>query len=410
MKNKKKLILIMLLTLTLIGIPVVNAKTDTGFYADEKVEIEGEKDRTIFAAGDTIKVNSMVDGSSFLAGRRLTVNSSQDNLFAAGEQIYIENAGSKEVFAAGETITVKNSELRDIFVAGNSVTIEQSKVRDAYIGGSTVIIDSTFEGNVTVSAEKLIITENAVITGELKYPESAETDIASSATISKTKKYKTVDNESIFENNQYVSLLTASLSMILIALILLSTNKRMFKEMNNVKRSLLTTLNTTLKGAGLLLLIPIIAFILIDTVIGTPIGILLLLIYGVLFYLSAIPTAFYLGRWIIGDKIRDYYPLTALSIFVLYLLRMIPVVGEAVTLISLLLGFGLFETVIVNLVKKQDDEPKKEIVEEAKVVETVEEKESKEETPKKTKTTTKKKSTKKNNLKEKESKENSKKK
>lgn len=409
MKSKKKLILIMLLTLTLIGIPVVSAKTDTGFYADEKVEIEGEKDRTIFAAGDTIKVDSMVDGSSFLAGRRLTINSSQDNLFAAGQQIYIENAGSKEVFAAGETITVKNSELRDVFIAGNSVTVEQSKVRDAYIGGNTVILDSTFEGNVTVSAEKLIITENAIITGELKYPESTETDIASSATISRTKKYKTADNESIFESNQYVSLLVASLSMILIALILLSTNKRMFKEMNNVKRSALTIINTTLKGAGLLFVIPIIAFILIDTVIGTPIGILLILIYGILFYLSAIPTAFYLGRWIVGDKIRDYYPLTALSIFVLYLLRMIPVVGEAVTLLSLLLGFGLFETVIVNLVKKQDDEPKKEIVEEAKVVEKVEKKESKE-TPKKTTTTTKKNTTKKNNLKEKDSKEKSKKK
>lgn len=387
---KKKLLLVILLTLTLVGIPVVKAKDDTGFYADDKVTVKEDKNRTIFATGETVQLKSMIDGSSFVAGRKLTINSSQDNIFAAGEKINIESAGSKEAFVAGETIEIKNTELRDVFLAGNNITVEESKARDAYIAASTVILDSTFEGNVTVAAEKLVITENAIITGVLKYSDETETDISKEATISKIHKYKQPKNENIMENNMYIDLLVASLTMILISLIILSTNKKVFKEVELAKKDATTIINILIKGLAILILVPVAGIILIDTVIGTPIGIILLLVYGILFYLSAIPTAYYLGKWILGNKIKDNYQLIAISIFALYVLRMIPVVGPFVTLTSLLLGLGLFGTVLINLVKSQEEQPSKE----EKVQEAVIEEE-----PKK-KETSKKANTKTNNLKD----------
>ena len=71
-----------------------------------------------------------------------------------------------------------------------------------------------------------------------------------------------------------------------------------------------------------------------------------LLLYGIMFYLSVIPTAYYIGNWIAKDKVENKYLLFAISVLVIYVLRLIPIIGGLVTFISLCFGLGMYAKLI----------------------------------------------------------------
>lgn len=351
---KKKIVIAVLLLITIIGLPVVYAKEmDDTFYASEKVEIKGEKDHTIFAAGKDVTVNSTVDGMVFAAGYDVNVKGTQDYVFAAGETVDIENAGSKELFAAGANVNIKNSELRDTFVSANRVTVESSKMRNAYIAGEKVVIDSTIEGNLKVNASRIIIAENAVVTGTLEYPESASIDISKEATISKTKSYAYPTKSKTKKTTDVTDLFFSGISMVIISLLLLLINKSVYKKIEEYDKGASKIVTTMLIGTAFLIVIPIIILVLFMTGIGVSLGLLLLICYGVLFYLSVIPTAYYIGKWIMKDKINDY-SILAISVLCAYIIRMLPVVGKIFCFASLIFGLGVYTNLIYGMISKEN--------------------------------------------------------
>ena len=343
---KKVVYLLLIMVLTLVCIPV-HAKDN--FYADQNLKLDKEYTSTIFAAGNNVSVTGKVDGISFVAGNDVTVKNDRDYLFAGGNKVIIEEVNTKDAFIAGSIIEINNSTIRDLYAAGEEINLSSEVTGNAYLGGTTVIINSTIKGDVKVSADNIQLGENAVIEGTLKYPEGVKLDKKEGATIGKEKTYKEkTKSKTETAKDMFIEFIVLVLSMILIGIILLAVNKKAFKSIEKFDQKVSFMAKTTLLGFAALVLVPIAALILITSTIGIGLSVICLLLYGIMFYLSVIPTAYYLGNWILKDKIENKYLLLTISILVIYVLRLIPFVGGIVTLISLCFGLGVY----VKLIKE----------------------------------------------------------
>ena len=337
---KKLFYLFLIIVMTVFIIPV---KAKDNFYADQDLKLNKEYDSTVFAAGNNVKATGKVDGISFIAGNNVSVENERDYLFVAGNVINIKNVTTKDAFIAGSNITIEDSSIRDLYIAAEQIKIDSNIDGKAYIGGNVVTIDSTIKGDVKVSAEEIYLGEKANIEGKLIYPENCKLKKDSEAKVSKEKKYKEND-KSQKENAKamFIDFIVTILSMILIGVILLSINKKMFDDISKLDKNASSIAKKCLLGFAFLILVPIASIILIASTIGIGLGIICILLYGIMIYVSIIPTAYFIGNWIAKDKIDNKYLLLTISLLIIYVLRLIPIIGGIVTFLSLCFGLGVY--------------------------------------------------------------------
>lgn len=343
---KKKICLLLVMVLSLVAVPVY---AEDNFIADSNANIEEEKDATTFVAGNSVKLSSDIDGLGFAAGNIVYVSSKQDYLFAAGNNVTLDGVTAKDAFVAGNFITLEASEIRDLYVAGTNITINSDVTRNAYIAGTNVIINSKIAGDLKLACESIELGSDAEITGKLIYPEDANIDVAEGAKVTDTETYKGNDVD-VEVNVNPVSLFITKLigtgykfiAMLIIGLILIACNKKLFEKIAKEEKSFGKVALTTLLGFAFLILLPVAAIIIMFTVVGIPLSIISLIIYGLLVYLSIIPTAYYFGNMVFGKSIKNKYGLFTLSLLILYLIKIIPIIGGIVGFISLLFGLGMY--------------------------------------------------------------------
>lgn len=96
-------------------------------------------------------------------------------------------------------------------------------------------------------------------------------------------------------------------------------------------------------GFGTFILLPILAVLISLTVIGTPLGIILLVSLIPLFAMAYIASAFAAGRLILKNS---GIPAFLLGMLILCLLTLIPFVGGLVALLAIIFGLGLLFTTL----------------------------------------------------------------
>lgn len=330
----------------------VSAKSDNMFGSNE-IKINQNINKSIFAGGKNIEVTSEINGANFAAGNNVFLSSTQDYIFAAGNTINLENSTAKDAFIAGNSINIQSSNIRDLYAAGRSIRLDSNLEGDAYIAGESITINAKVNGDVRVTCENITLGKDAVITGELEYPDNANIHILEGASIGSKKTYH-MDTD--LEKNKsslketFTSKVYAYLSITIIALLLLLLWKKPFQKLEKLELSGKSVAKTTGKGFLFLIALPIVAIILMITIVGFPLGLISILLYGLGIYLSTITTAYYLGRLGLRNKIPGDYSYLAICILILFLLRLIPYVGPIVNVFSICLGLGLF----LELFKKEE--------------------------------------------------------
>ncbi len=348
MKNKLFLLLIILLAVIIVP---VNAKEEN-FYANESVVLEEDVDATTFVAGNAIDIKSNNNGLNFAAGNIVNISGAHDYVFAAGNNITITNLTTKDMFLAGNVVTINSSEIRDLYVAASSITINSKIERNAYLGGDRVTINSEVNGDITVASDNIVIGEEAIINGTLKYPEGVKPVISNNASINKTKTYESDDynKELSVVDTIIIPTIISYVSLLLIAFILLTVSKKAFAKYEKTGKKATDILITTGIGFIGLIVVPVVAIILMLTLIGIPLSIITLIIYGIMIYLSAIPATYYLGSLITKGKMNSYLLLT-LSLLVFYIVRLIPIIGTIIVFLIICLGLGIFIKNIKDTIK-----------------------------------------------------------
>ncbi len=359
----RRIFLLGALALGLAGITPEAAQAIT-FRAGDDVEIPVGTviADDLYVAGGDVRIRGRVDGDLVVMGGNVTVSGDvRDDLIAAGGQVNVSGAVGETIRAAGGTITVAGPVGRDLILAGNHLTQLASShasgsailtgrdiaVRGTTAGtlqakGDTVLIDGRV-GGAEVSADDVTVTAGARIDGPLAYSSPREADVRPGATI--TGPVTREGNEATWTwqvpgwVGRIVLYMVGALAGVLLALIMPGVLTATGREL---RRSPWLALAA---GAGILFGVPILAVILMVTIIGIPLALSLLTFYALGLYFAWVLAAIAVGELILlRVPIRSLrlkmVGAALLGVLVLLLLQAIPWVGGLIAVLALMAGFG----------------------------------------------------------------------
>ena len=330
---------------------------DDLYVAAETIIVDGTVDGDLWAAGNTITVNGIVNGSVMAAGRIVNINGDVTHAVrAVAETININGDVDGDVMAGcGKLNIVSTARIGgDLLFGADIAGIDGSIEGNIKGSGSTVTISNGVNGDVELKVESLTILSTANIGGDLSYTSEEEADIQSGAQITGATTHKLPevkpeekrDWTKVFPFVLFTSALSKLISFLMafvtgVVIIFLAP-----KKLTSITDAIGTRPGPSAGwGAMILFLTPIAALIVCLTIIGIPLGLIALALYGIALYLAQIPVGLFIGRWIIGrfrvvESKAIMVGALAVGLAILKLLSLIPYFGFFVGFVVVLFGLG----------------------------------------------------------------------
>jgi len=330
---------------------------DDLIVAGDTIMIDGDVSGDLIAAGGSIEVAGRVDDDAWIAGGSLIIDGEiGDDLRAAGGSIHLRGSVADNAMIAGGTITTSsNSDVGgDLDAAGGSIEIAGHVGADLSCGGGIVVMGGTVDGNATICADDIRILPSARIQGDLKYTSDKEIKIPA-GTVMGDVVYKRSEKKVEDIYSKTTSSIISFLSILLIGLLMVRfTGNTTIRVSDTIAAHFLKSLGS---GVLLLIAIPLIALILMLTVIGIPLGLIVLFTYIVILYISKIFVGLVIGRRILTyakQEISSPYWHLVVGLIIIAFATRIPLLGFLISLIVILAGLGA----LVMAWKSMSDESK----------------------------------------------------
>lgn len=353
----KKLILCLFSVLAFLSINT-SVEAKSSFYQfEDNLDVENKFDGSVFFAGETVFTKSEVDGIAFVGGNNIEVNGQVDYGFVAGNSIKITGKVENDLFAAGSNVAINDgaSVERDSYLAASTVSIKDATFgRDIKIAAATVTLrDVTINGDIYISATNIKLDDNVVINGKLSYNEDAVISGIDDSNIGEVDTYKTNIDESATLLSNVKSKLFSIISGFIILVIMFLSFPNLFKKIDAKTSDNKIGNYFTKAGIGFigLIIIPIISIISICTIIGMPIGLILIAAYIVSLYFGMLITAYVLGNKLYTNLFKkeyNFYTVSFIGLIVIKALELIPVISGIVGLLSLLFGLGMIISLFIK--------------------------------------------------------------
>ena len=309
------------------GIPL----GDDYFYASNNLVLTGANVKAnLFASGSTVELKQATVGADSFVGAE-TINIS-------------EMAAKNNLFVAGNNITVSGTTANTLFAAGNNLDIA-ADATDAYLAGRTVFLKGTFEGDVHVAGDSVVVDPYIVINGTLYVEAQSEPTIATTAKIGGYE-YTQVEGTGTDITSGFASIGSAAwvhdLLMNLLGILLVGIIMLLFLRTETVDSMglLVKDRPVAILVTGLLslILLPILALGFFLTSVGWPIGTVIVMFCVCITVLAVTYTAIALGRAAFGRINKWISSIIFLAIF--GLLMSLPVVDFIVAVLCLVFSVG----------------------------------------------------------------------
>jgi len=326
---------------------------DDLYVAAETIIIDGTVDGDLWAAGNTITINGIVNGSVMAAGRIVNINGDITHAVrAVAETININgDVGGDVIVGCGKANIASTARIGGDLLFGADIAGIDGLIEGNIKGsGSEVSISNVVNGNVELEVESLTILSTANIGGHLSYTSEEEADIqsgvqiagATTHTLPEVKKNWT----KVFPFVLFFGVLAKVFNFLMalvagVVIIFLAP-----KKLTSITDAIGTRPGPSAGwGAMILFLTPIAALIVCFTIIGIPVGLITLAIYGIALYLAQIPVGLFIGRWIIGrfrvvESKAIMVGALAIGLAILKLLSLIPYFGFVVGVAVVIFGLG----------------------------------------------------------------------
>ena len=307
---------------------------DDLLIANDQVSVDGNSVvANIFAAGSQVELKDVTVGA---------------DAFVAGETLNVSGLAAKNnIFAAGNNITISGSQGQTVFVSGNNLDIAVDAT-DAYAAGRTVFLKGTFEGDVHVAGQTVVIDPYIVVKGNLDVSAESEPTIASTAKIGKYEFTQSEFDEGFNVSSGFAeigsaewvqNLIMTLLSMLLVGIIMLLCLRT---ETVNATGKLVRNRPVAILITGLLslILIPVLAIAFFISLVGWPIGTVLLVICLCATVLCVTYTAIALGRAAL-PRVNKWIT-SILFIAIIGVLMSLPIVDLIIAVLCLVFTIGSF--------------------------------------------------------------------
>jgi len=337
----------------------------------------------LFTGANIITIDGTINGDVWAAARIISISGLvNDSVMAIAQTINISGDIGHAVRVAGETVNISGNIAGDLFVAGNDITIADNVhikgdllfgagvihingIVDGDIkgGAGEIIIGSKVGGDIYIEVSELTILSTADIKGSLTYTGEDRAVIQTGAQISGITTHKLPEAKEDQSETFLLSLLSSiktkfiGFLMALLAglLIILVAPKRLASIAESISSRPGPSAGW---GALILFVTPIAAIVICITIIGLPVGLIALALWGIAIYLAQIPVGLFLGQWIIShfrdveDNRGIMIGALATGLLILKLLSLIPHLGFFIGLAVILFGLGA----VIATIRRQKPE------------------------------------------------------
>jgi len=322
---------------------------DDLYIGGSTISIDGTVNGDVLAVGSEIIINGRINGDLIAAGASVTINGEVTGAVRiAGATLEVKGNVGGDVVAAGASLSLASTASigNDLVVGVGDASIDSPVGGDIFGGGGEITLSNTVGGNVKLGVDNLTLLPNASIEGNLIYTSQNEADIRSGAYIAGATTHKIPPPEEREGGMGIVGKIIGFLMALALGIVLIVLAPgRMLAATNAIRHQTWPSLGW---GAVLLFATPIAALIVCMTIVGVPIGLIGLVLYGIGIYIAHIITSLFMGRMIIGTLRRMegaegrgiLIGSLALGLFILTLLTMIPYASFFIWLAAVLFGFG----------------------------------------------------------------------
>ncbi len=329
------------------------------YTGSRNVIIAGDIVGDLVAGGGTVLVSGMVSQDVLAAGGNINISGVvRDDVRVAGGTVLVQGTISDDLVIAGGQVTlVSGSSVGgDLLAAGGMVSVGGVVNGDVRIAGGQVVIRDVVKGNVHILADNVTIAKTAVINGSLTYRSANEAQIEPGAQIKGEVDFQKATRVRPFSGPAKgigvgllaglwsIAHITKFLSLLVLALLFIVVYGRIAETIvTKGVRSFWKNL-----GLGFLALImtPITAIILFVTIVGMPLGFVLLLGYIVWLILAWVISPVIFGSIVYRAVTKRATPeVHWKSVLVgcvsLFVIGLIPVVGWLIQFGVMLVAMGV---------------------------------------------------------------------
>jgi len=332
---------------------------DDIYFAGNSAIVDGTINGDLVFAGSEITVTGTINGGIIAAGGSIIVNGKvTDDIRVAGGDVRIGGDVGDNVLAfTGQFVLEKNAKItRDLTLGAGNAVLDGTVNGNINGGVSDLEIRGATKGNVTVNIDNNIrIFPGATIGGDLQYTALRQGEISGIVSGKTTYKETPPGKEDLA--SKIGSEIIGYLWILLIGIVSLMLAPELTQKISN--KVSFEPLSNLLWGLLFLIITPIVAVLLLITIIGIPLSLIIFIIYIIILYISRIYIGLWIGQYVSKKlKIETRFKILTMAFGLLIILIGInlPFIGIFIQLIVILLGLGAFALTEYDIYRKLKEE------------------------------------------------------
>lgn len=339
--------LALLALLACVAVPAAAAEDDV-YMAGANLHIDSETRGDLLAAGGTLALARPVGRDAMLAGGTVDVRAPVgDDLRAAGGTVTVSSAVGDDAVVAGGRVHLAGTGTVGgrAWLAGSEVVIEGRIAGELRAAGGTLALAGAIGGDADLAAQTVELRPGAHVAGNLVYRSPSEARIAPGARVDGEVRRIALDAPAVGPAVRATGGLVALAALALAGIVLYLLFPRFALGAARTLRS--APWRALVVGFASLAAIPVLVILLLASVIGIPLALALLAAYLILLL-----AGFLVGILSLGDlglsqlaPARMHARLGIVAALIaalalLWLVRLVPVLGGLATFFVLLFGTG----------------------------------------------------------------------
>ncbi len=319
----------------------VNIKIDASFSRDliiagGKVYVGGEVVKDVIVIGGEVYLNNYVQGDLRILGGTVNLASTIDgDLIVIGGRVNL----LEEADIRGETLII-----------GGQVKQNTPIVNTSDIIAGTVILNSRLDGDSEITTQNIILDSRAEIVGNLYYYSPVKAQEKTGSQIIGTVNFNQINTiretgviKTVIINAINFWIILKFITTLILTFILIQLFKVFAQGVNDIGAR--SFFKSFVLGILSLILLPMLFGILVISLIGLPIGLLMILIYIIIWSLSAAFSGIIMGSLIthLLDRNRENkvtFPNAVIGIILLTAVQFVPIAGDLTILIFSFVSVG----------------------------------------------------------------------
>jgi len=294
--------------------------------------------------------------------RRLAMPYLGEVYFETGEKIELDQDVMSDAYLAGGSVKVDGRVRGDLLVAGGEVVIDGEIDQDLRVIGGEVHLKGLVGRNVTMVGGRLVVDDQAQIAGSL-VAAGGEINVSDQAQIIGRKYIRTAPRDDMEKARsvgmepikQFFGVMATVVSVVkwlstlVMGLLLVALFPKTLAKMNaNASKKVSKYL---IWGLVASIVLPVIAVLSMFTIIGLPLGLMLMAVLAIGWYLAKLIAMVAAGHFILSkangrrlkvfEKAPSLYTSLLLGVVLFLILGYVPFLGWLAKLFLIWIGFGL---------------------------------------------------------------------